>query len=388
MPTVVHLTASTFFGGPERQMLGLAEVLPSEYRTVFISFAEGGRCGAFLDQVGRQGFEAVALEHDTPYFRLALCDLESHLGRVGADVLCCHGYKANLLGRVAARRRGLPVVAVSRGWTGADFKLRVYELLDRLGLRWMDRVVCVSEGQAAKVRRAGVPNRRVLVIRNAIRRDRFDHVDPSYRERLGSYFPEPRGRIIGAAGRLSPEKGFGNLIRAAVTVTRTDPTVGFVLFGEGPLRTKLATQIANANLAGKFVLAGFRSDLDGFLPFLDLMVLPSYNEGLPNVVLEGFAAGVPVVATAVGGTPEVLEDGVSGYLVPPGNVAVLTARILDVLRSDGGGKAMGLRGRLRVRREFSFQAQGVQYQRFFDFLLERAARRAARRRGRLFQKTG
>jgi glycosyltransferase involved in cell wall biosynthesis len=366
-------------------MLGLAQALPPPYRSVFISFAEGGGCRAFLAEVGRAGFEAVALEPDTPHFRRVLRDLDGHLRQVGADILCCHGYKANLLGRLAARRRDIPAVAVSRGWTGANLKLRVYEFLDRIGLRRMDRVVCVSEGQAALVRRAGVPARRVVVIRNAVRRDRFDRINLRYGDRLQAFFPEPRGRIVGAAGRLSPEKGFDNLIRAAATVTQVEPSAGFVLFGDGPLRGQLAGQIAAAGLDGKFILAGFHQDLDGFLPFLDLMVLPSFREGLPNVVLEAFAAGVPVVATAVGGTPEVVEDGVNGYLVRPGDLGALAARILDVLRTEDGGKSMGMRGRKRVRDQFSFEAQGEQYQRFFEHLLARAGWCAP---GRSFKKAG
>ena len=114
------------------------------------------------------------------------------------------------------------------------------------------------------------------------------------------YFRGKRERIVGAAGRLSPEKGFDVLIEAAARVIDLDPTVGFVLFGDGPCKPALMEQIGSLGLTGSVVLAGFRNDLDRFIPQLDLFVLPSYTEGLPNVVLEACAAGVPVVATAVG----------------------------------------------------------------------------------------
>ena len=144
-----------------------------------------------------------------------------------------------------------------------------------------------------------------------------------------------------------------------------------MLFGDGPLREDLARQIAAAGLAGRFVLAGFRDDLDRFLPHLDLLVLPSYTEGLPNVVLEAFAAGVPVVATAVGGTPEVVEDGVSGWLVPPGDPAALARRILDVLGHEERRRTMGERGRARIRSQFTFEAQSLLYQELFAELTGR-----------------
>jgi glycosyltransferase involved in cell wall biosynthesis len=362
---VVHLTASTLFGGPERQMLGLAGALAGECRSVFLSFAEGGRCEPFLAEARRKGFEAVALDHDTPHLRAATRELAATLRRMRADVLLCNGYKASLLGRIAARREEVPAVAVSRGWTAESWKVRIYEVADRVNLRWMDRVVCVSEGQAVKVRRTGVPAERVVVIRNAIRAERFDAPDPAYRGRLLGFFPNPPRRIVGAAGRLSPEKGFGVLVEAARRVLSEDAGAGVVLFGDGALRGALARQIDAAGLAGRFILAGFRDDLDRYIPWLDVLALPSYTEGLPNVVLEACAAGVPVVATAVGGTPEVIEDGENGYLTPPGDAKALAGCLLAVLHAEDGGRGMGECGRRRVREEFTFDAQAAQYRRVF-----------------------
>src|SRR5438552_12630262 len=205
---VAHLTASTFFGGPERQMLGLARELAPCVHSVFLSFQEGGRCRDFLAEVRGLGLAGQELANDTPWLRAAVRELAGELERLSVDVLCCHGYKADLLGRLAARRRGIPAVAVSRGWTAESFKVRLYESLDRLHLRWMDRVVCVSQGQARKVRRAGVDPTRVSVIYNAIDVSRFADPDLRYLRRLHESFSRPRRLIIASAGRLSPEKGF------------------------------------------------------------------------------------------------------------------------------------------------------------------------------------
>jgi len=366
---VVHLTASTFFGGPERQMLGLARHLEAGIRSVFLSFAEGGRCRGFLQAARIQGHQARALDHDTPRLVRAAREITDELTRLRAHILCCHGYKADLLGRIAARRVGIPAVAVSRGWTGESLKVRLYEWLDRINLRWMDRVVCVSEGQAEKVRRAGVATDRVVVIRNAIDPTRFADITPRYRQQLQSFFATPRRRIIGAAGRLSPEKGFGIFLHAARRLAARDPSLGFVHFGDGPLRQALEREAEAAGLKDVFVFAGLRPDLDRFLPFLDLMVLPSFTEGLPNVVLEAFAAGVPVVATAVGGTPEVVEDGVSGRLVAAGDADTLGEAILDVLFCEERRQAMGQTGRQRVRDEFSFTTQARAYEQLFATLV-------------------
>jgi glycosyltransferase involved in cell wall biosynthesis len=370
---VVHLTASTFHGGPERQMLGLAHSLPKTDQTGFLSFAEGGRCRQFLSTARHHGFEAVGLRYDTPRLWSAVREIAEQLEHFGADILCCHGYKANLLGRMVARRIKIPVVAVARGWTGESFKVRLYERLDRFHLRWMDHVVCVSEAQAAKVRRAGVRPERISVIYNAINPSRFQEPDERYRAKLLRYFRQPRTYIVGAAGRLSPEKGFDVLITAAEQVLREHPSAGFVVFGDGPERARLQQQINAAGIGPSFVLAGFRADLDRFLPHFDLMVLPSYTEGLPNAVLEAFGAGVPVVATAVGGTPEVIEDGESGFLVPAGDSAKMAERICVSLDNADELPEMGCKGRLCVQEKFGFAMQAHLYRELFARLCPEAA---------------
>ena len=374
---LVHLTASTFHGGPERQMLGLAGHMPEEYESLFLSFSEGGRFRSFLKAPRQTGFEALALENDTPRFGAATREIADQLRSFEADVLLCHGYKADLLGRRAARQVGIPVVAVSRGWTGECFRVRLYERVDRFFLRWMDRVVGVSAAQAEKVRRAGVRADKVHVIHNAIDPERFAEPDANYRTKLLKYFRSPKTRVIGAAGRLSPEKGFSVLVEAAERVVHEDPAVGFILFGEGAGRAALLEQIKAAGLAGSFIVVGFRNDLDRFIPFLDILALPSFTEGLPNVVLEACAANVPVVATTAGGTPEIIEDGVNGLLVAPGDAAALGDRLLELIASEERMRDMGLSGRQRVVDQFSFATQADRYCDLLDELCGVAHRETA-----------
>jgi glycosyltransferase involved in cell wall biosynthesis len=362
---IVHLTASTFHGGPERQMLELAAALAPDHLTSFLSFAEKGSCRAFLAHAHAEGFEGRALRYDTPRFAAVIAELRAELKQEQTDVLCCHGYKADLLGRIAARLAGVPVIGVSRGWTAETWKVRLYEALDRRVLRGMDRVVCVSEGQAVKVRRAGVSAERVVVIHNAIRTARFDAPDAEGRKILRGLFARAPSLIAVSAGRLSPEKGLTYLIEAARQVVRRHPDLGFVVFGDGALRDSLVRQIASAGLADRFVLADFRSDLDRLMPWADLFVLPSLTEGLPNVVLEAMAGGVPVVATAVGGTPEVVVDGVTGFLVPAAHADALAEPICRLAESAKEREAMGRAGRARVQQEFTFAAQAQAYERLF-----------------------
>jgi glycosyltransferase involved in cell wall biosynthesis len=364
---IVHLTASTLFGGPERQMLGLATALPAEYSSTFLSFSEEGRCRPFLAAARAAGFDAAELTNDTPRYRAASRELTAFLRGNLADVLITHGYKSNLLGRPAARATGVPIVSVSRGWTGENWRVRCYDALDRFHLRFMDRVVCVSDGQAAKVRDAGVSLDRIRVIRNATRL-RSPVVDASAGDRLRQ-LAGGDGPIVVAAGRLSPEKGFRVLIEAARSVLKSAPDVRFVLFGDGVERLALEHQVAEAGLGSVFRMPGFRSDLDALIPWADVVALPSFTEGLPNVALEAAAAGVPVVATAVGGTPEVVITGQTGFLVPAGDAGPLGARILDLLRNPDWARHFGNAARQRVQQHFSFAGQARAYHELFQELV-------------------
>jgi glycosyltransferase involved in cell wall biosynthesis len=366
---IVHLMASPFVGGPERQVLGLARHLPSTFRTTFLSFAERGLAQPFIDEARRQGITANLLRHNVPRLVACVREVTGELRRLRADVLCCSGYKPDLIGWRAARHAGIPVVSISHGWTAMTLRVRFYEWLDRMALRWMDAVVCVSAAQADKVRRAGVREHRLAVITNAIGAEAFASPDPAYREMLYKMFPTKPAHVVGAAGRFSPEKNFALFIEAALQVVALRPDVGFVLFGDGPLRAKLTAQVARLGLADRLILPGFRADVSKYLPHLDLAVLSSTTEGLPVVMLEVLAAGVPMVATSVGGVGEVLEDGKSGYVVPSGDVTALAGRIIELLADDTGRRAMGRYAQAHVRRHFSFERQATQYQELFARLL-------------------
>jgi glycosyltransferase involved in cell wall biosynthesis len=343
-------------------MLGLARQVSPGIHTLVASFSEGGRCRSFLDRCRDEGFEAIELTHDTPHLLQAIEELAAIIRTRNVSIVLTHTFKPNILGHFAARRAGVPHVVVSRGWTGESWKVRLYEGLDRVFLRWADHVVAVSRGQAEKVRRCGVSARRIAVIRNAA------SLDPQRPVHLRE--PATGSPKVLAAGRLSPEKGFDTLVAAAKL---TDPAVTFVLYGEGSERSALQRQIDDQGLSSRFRLAGFTPDINRHLPEAALVVLPSRTEGLPNVALEAAAAGRAIVATAVGGTPEIVRQGVNGLLVPPNQPAAMAAAIMELLNDHPRRIAMGHAGRDLAEREFSFAAQAEAYRRLGADLTRPAA---------------
>jgi glycosyltransferase involved in cell wall biosynthesis len=362
---LVHLTSSTFFGGPERQMLGLAESLRGRAETSFLSFGEHGKCAAFLAEVRRQGFAGQQVPHDTPHFLAALHDIEHSLRQTRPDVLLCHGYKADLIGRRAAQHVGVPVIAISRGWTAETWRVRFYEALDRHDLPMALHVVAVSAAQADLVKAAGVPANHITVIHNAARLNAFPPPSAEGRVKLASIASSPGEFLVVTAARLSPEKGVHVLIDAARRIVDVMPGVRFIVFGEGPERDRLEWIIEENGLCDSFALPGFRADLDELIPNADLAVLPSFTEGMPNMVLEASAAGVPVVATAVGGTPECIIHEKTGLLIPAGQPDPLVTSITSLLRDPAKRQRIGDAGRDFVRDEFSFARQANAYLQLF-----------------------
>jgi glycosyltransferase involved in cell wall biosynthesis len=316
------------------------------------------------------------LKENFPHLRRSIREVTDCLRRLRADVLCCSGYKPDLIGWRSARAAGIPVLGIAHGWTGVTLKVRIYEAIDALVLRQMDAAVSVSAAMAQRLRKAGVPAGKMALIRNAIDPAPYVNAEPGgCRERLAAFFNDPPPPLlVGAAGRLSREKGFDVFVEAAALVCRQRADVGFLLFGDGPMRAPLQQQIADrGGLTARFVLGGFRTDLERLLPGLDLAVLSSHTEGLPVAVLEAAAAGVAVAATAVGGTPEVIIDGQTGWLVPPANPPALAEVIGQALANDELRRGRARAGQQRVQSEFTFAAQAGQYRRLLATLVTQIA---------------
>ena len=362
--TVMHLRASNFVGGPEKQILEhFARLDPARFTPVLGTFVEPGAVDPLGDEALRRGLRAVRIPQLSPLSPGSILHLARILRQENADILCTHGYKPNVVGFFAAKLCSVPTVAVSRGWTWENRKIRIYEAVDRRFLRYVDHVVAVSAGQEKKILDCGVASRKVSVIHNAINLDDcLTAAAPGIRQELG--LPAD-SLIVASAGRLSPEKNYQAMVTAASTVAADNANVYFVIFGEGFLRPALEEKIAAAGLAGRFLLPGFRHDLQKVLHDIDVFMLPSFTEGLPNVILEAFAAKKPVVATRVGGTPEVVQDGVSGFLTEPDEHALMADHVLALAGDPALRSRMGAAGYQYALDEFGFERQTRLYEELY-----------------------
>src|SRR5262249_35903191 len=290
-----------------------------------------------------------------------------------------HGYKPDVLGWLLSSLFQRPWVAYSHGWTEEGAAMRAYRWLDERVIHHADRVVAVSEARRRDLLAAGVAPRAVVTLHNAVRLPGERYENPStLRAELGV---ETQNRLVGVIGRLSPEKGQRYFIEAMATVSTAFPNTCGILFGDGPDEPELQRVVGHLGLQKHSVFAGHRPDVDRGYQALDMVVVPSLSEGLPNVVLEAMAHARPVVAAAVGGVPEIIDDGSSGILVKPADPHALAQAILTVLRDSTLGVRMGVAGRIRVATAFSVESRTQRVLAVYDEVMRhRAARRDHERR--------
>src|SRR5262249_22749043 len=173
-------------------------------------------------------------------------------------------------------------------------------------------------------------------------------------------------KLIGIVARLQPVKGHRYFIEAAGRIAAVEPKAHFLLVGDGALRREIEEQAARVGVNDRVHLLGDRNDAALIAAGFDVAVSASLHEGLPNAVMEAMAAGAPVVATAVGGTPELVIDGATGFLVPPADVDALARRILDTLRNPESSARIAAQGRRRVLAQFGMRRMVESVERLYD----------------------
>jgi glycosyltransferase involved in cell wall biosynthesis len=241
----------------------------------------------------------------------------------------------------------------------------------RLLARCLNPVVTRTLTNCDAARRAFLESERprpesVIVLENGVDAERFlDLPVPGEAHRT-------EGRCVGAVANLRPVKGLDIFLRAAAQIVGEYPDVHFRIAGEGPMRGALEREAEEKGLKSRFSLCGAVGDMPGFLTGLDIAVLCSHAEGMPNAVLEYMAAGRPIVATSVGAVPELIEDGEHGLLVPPNDDRALTAAIARLLDDPALARRLGRQARARVQQRYSRQAMIRRFEEFYTGLVEGA----------------
>lgn len=245
---------------------------------------------------------------------------------------------------------------------------------------FVQRYVALSRELAGYLEhRVGIPSQCVTQVYNGVDLKRFAPSRGGRASLPGSPFDDPSCWVVGTVGRMATVKGQVHLARSFVRALELapwlKPRLRLAMIGEGPLRTESLGILEAAGLSPMSWLPGERGDVPDVMRSLSCFVLPSLAEGISNTILEAMASGLPVVATAVGGNPDLVAAGQTGLLVPAGDTDALTAALLQMAGDPAAAAAMGRAGRARVEREFSLQVMVAAYQRLYERLLDQAGAR-------------
>jgi glycosyltransferase involved in cell wall biosynthesis len=340
-------------GGTERQFVTVANRLDTSLFDMHLACLR--RRGEFQGDIahhprGLVEYPIRSLYH--PATLMAQGRLLRDLRRQQIEIVHTYGFYPNLFATAVAKLAGAVAIASIRDqgdvWTPMQRKVQ------RWVLTLADAIVVNAEVVRQILIRNGYDERKIFVIRNGLDTARFSQRAPAGRLRRELGLPA-RGPIVATLCRLTEVKGVEHFLEAAVILSRRFPAARFLVAGDGPRREALERYAVALGLSGRVIFTGLRQDVPEFLSEIHISVLPSLSEALSNTVLESMAAGLPVVATRVGGNPELVEDGVSGMLVPPREPEALAAAVGRLIENPTLAQAMGRAARQRAQEHFSLE---------------------------------
>lgn len=346
--------------GPAKNLLEFARLARAAESTIEITLVTYRRSSHppsddFLQAAAAGGVPCEVIAESGPMDWRVPGRMRALVKRLDGDVLQTHNAKSHFLMRLSGLPRVLPWVAFHHGYTKPTRKQELYNQFDRWSLRKAKRVITVTEAFRRELERFGVAAERIAVVHNSIPADWTSGAEGTrLREELlaGAM---PGTRLVLAVGRLSREKAHVDLVEAVAQLERKNNSVRLVVVGEGPERAGIEQRAKE--LRSMVVLTGQVSDTRPYFAAADLFVLPSHSEGSPNVLLEAMAAGLPVVATAVGGVPQTVSHETHGLLVPPAQPAALAEAMARLLQDEALAKRLAGAAAQRIRDEFLPQAR-------------------------------
>lgn len=364
---ILVITNRLTMGGAEQFVVRLSnELARRQHRVLVVS--SGGELEALLAPNLAHAHAPAGTQ--TPWGLWTLSrELRELLDAHAIEVIHANSPTTALAARLACGGRPIPIV------TSAHNGKRWYDrgvppILTRVLARGSDRVVGVSEELTRYLIRNGLAQHKAQTIHNGIP-CRPEPKEPRLKELIRSELALPLDApLILCVARLHEVKGHRRLIEALPGVLEKHPDARLLIAGEGPLRPAIEARIEELGIGRSVQLLGNRQDVDRLLCAADVFCLPSDWEGLPLAVAEAMAAGLPVVATAVGGVPEIVEEGVTGWLVPPADPGLLASRLCGLLAEPAQRRRMGLAGREKISAHFTLEQMVSKFEALYRELVE------------------
>jgi glycosyltransferase involved in cell wall biosynthesis len=366
---LLQMLTNFHIGGTERQVANLARGIdPSQFDLHLACLRHSGELLAELEtlRVPRSEFRIGRLY--SPKTLWQGIRLAHYVRRNLIQIVHSFGFYPNVFTVPVARLAGASIVVASIRDTG-DLLTPLQRRVQRVVCRLADCVLVNAEAIRENLLEQGYDPSNIVVIRNGITRSAV------VRKGRGGVLRQELGlplsaRLIGVFSRLNRMKGVQYFLDAAILLAGRFPDVYFLVVGDGGSKQELEAHACRLGLGQRIVFTGFRGDVPDLLAEVAISVLPSLSEGTSNTLLESMAAGIPVIATRVGGNPEVIEDGISGLLVPPRDSAALAAASIRLLEDEDLAFRLGQAGMRRVSEIFSLEGSVHQTEHLYQRLVE------------------
>ncbi|KPJ98809.1 MAG: hypothetical protein AMK71_10820 [Nitrospira bacterium SG8_35_4] len=368
---ILHI-AATSTGGVGLNILLLAKYMRHEQFDVAVAFAPGCNLDQEFKNIGVKLYPITMTR--SPYSIrniLGFIQLLALFRKEHFDIVHTHTSVGGVLGRIAARIMHIPVILWSiHGWAfnypdGAFPGRKIFKVLEKYLDTCTDHYVAVSKNMKDIGISAGITTEnKISIIYHGIEMEKYRAAngDTSIRRELGI---DPDTYVVGTAGRFESQKGMDDFIHAARFVRQAVSNVKFLIVGDGPLKGRLERLSAELDIADAVCFTGWKDNVNKYIECMDIFCMSSLWEALPFMLLEAMALQKPVVATCVGGIPEILEHGKGGFLMPPRKPDEFARGVIDLLRTDGLKEEMGHFNRRRIEESFQTQTMITQYENLY-----------------------
>ncbi len=344
---ILYLNAGTKLGGTETMILRFLDNVDHNQFQVYVgAFFPGGE---LLDEADKRGAQTVLFKIKSSANPIQLLSafvrLYKFLKKHKIDIIHMYGFWTNLGGRIAAKLAKTPVIITGQR-TEDNWRKSIHSFLDRFTSRWVDLYISVfDKGKELLVNRDRIPAEKIVVVHNGIDLNWANPVKSSEKHFL----------LIGMVAAFNQFKTQDELIKAAPKILEKFPQAKFIFAGCGNTEKKISEMINNLGLNKQFSMHGFVKDIRQILNQLDIFVLATHSEGSPVSILEAMLFGIPIVASNVGGIPELVENGNTGILVEPNHSEQLASAVVEILESPEKAKWMGEAAKERIRKYFTIE---------------------------------
>ena len=365
---ITYLLPELKLGGAEKHVISLASGLVARGHEVKILclFREG----PLADEARAKDLPLFCLNLPYRWNPSVFFRIHEWFSSHPVEVLHTYLFGFHFFAGLPARLLKIPALVSSRREI-SHWQRKRHRGLENLGNLFVDRVVCCSKAvEAWTLEKEQISPGRVLTLYNGIDETQFYPKNHrlAVRRSLGIPADAP---VIGTVANMAVEKGYPYLLEAVKSISEKRPEAWFLFVGAGPMETEIKEKARQISRHTQIVFTGTRTDIPDLIDAMDIFVLSSVIEGFPNVLLEALSRGRPVIATHVGGIPELIESGQQGILVPPQDGTALAEAVLNLLKDPEGSQALGQKGREKVRKSFTHKQMLDQYEALYLSLFQK-----------------